>query len=69
MEDLERALPFFAAVRPHEIEVIPVGGDLGPKVQWTAEGFQIKELIFDEAVNGFDVTLPGVSIGRVVAML
>src|SRR5882672_9226148 len=68
MEDLERALPFLAAIRSDEIEVMPVGGDLGPEVVGTGEGFAVEELVLDEAMDGFDIALPGVALGRDVAM-
>ena len=66
---MERALPFLAAIGSDEIKVMPVGGDLGPEVGWITEGFAIKELVFDEAMNGFDIALPSVALGRDVTML
>ena len=69
LEDLERALPFLAAVGPHEVEVVPVGSDFGPEVGGTGEGLAVEELIFDEAVDGFDVALPGVALGRDVTVV
>ena len=62
-------MPFLAAVGTDEVEVMPVGGDFGPEVGDAGEGFQIKELVFDEAVNGFDVTLPGVTFGGDIAVV
>lgn len=56
-------MPFFAAVRADQVEVVPVGGDLGPEVSQATEGFSVEELIFDEAVDGFDVALPGKALG------
>jgi hypothetical protein len=52
-----------------EIEVMPVGGDLAPEAGWTGEGLAIQELVLDEAVNGFDITLPSVTFGWDVAMV
>ena len=68
LKDLKRALPFFAAIGPDEIEVEPVSGGLGPEVGGVSKRFAIEEFIFDEAVDGFDITLPGVTLGRDVAM-
>ena len=63
LEDLERALRFFAATGARQIEIVPAGGDFAPKVGRAAEGLTIKELVFDEAMSGFDITLPGVTLG------
>src|SRR5690242_8543898 len=68
IEDLEGAQPFLAAVGTDEIEVVPVSGDLAPEVGRTGEGLAIKELVFDEAVDGFDIALPGVALGRDVTV-
>ena len=62
-------MPFFAAIGTHQVEVVPVGGDLAPEVGWTGEGLAIKELVFDEAMNGFDITLPGVTLGWDITMV
>jgi hypothetical protein len=35
----------------------------------TTEGLPIKELVFDQAVDGFDIALPSVAFGRDVAMV
>lgn len=51
-----------------EVEVMPVGGGLAPEVGRAGEGFAIEELILDEAMHGFDLTLPGVTLGRDVTM-
>ena len=69
LEDLKRALPFLAAVGADEVEVKPVGGDFAPEVRRAGEGFAIEELVFDEAVDGFHVALPGEAFGRDVAMV
>ena len=62
-------MPFFAAVRADQVEVVPVGGDLGPKVSQATEGFSVEELIFDQAVDGFDITLPSVALRRDVTVV
>jgi hypothetical protein len=69
LEDLERALPLFTAVGADEVEVVPVAGDLSPEVRRAGEGLAVKELIFDQAVNGFDIALPGVAFGGYVAVI
>ena len=43
--------------------------DAVPEVSFGAEGFTIEELIFDEAVNGFDIALPRVGLGWDVMMV
>ena len=48
---------------------MPVGGDFAPEVSWTGEGLAIKELVLDEAMDRFDITLPGVTLGRDVTMV
>ena len=50
-EDLQRALPFFAAVFAHEIKVAPIGGDFGEELRRASEHFTIQELVFDESVS------------------
>ena len=69
LEDLQRALPFLAAIGPHEVEVMPVGGHLAPEVRRAGEGFTVEELVFDQAVHRLHVTLPGVTLGRDGAMV
>src|SRR5512135_3749067 len=69
MEDLEGALPFLAAVGSHEVEVVPIGGDFGPELGGAGEGFAVEELVFDEAVDGFDVALPGIALGRDITVV
>ena len=46
-----------------------VEGSFGQEVGAAGEGFQIKELIFDEAVNGFHIALVGMSGGWDALML
>jgi hypothetical protein len=61
---LERALPFFAAVFAPEIEVTPTGADLVPELRAVGEVFAVEELVFEQAVDGLDIALPGVALGR-----
>ena len=63
LEELERAFPLFAAVGTNEVEVAPIGGDLGEEVIAIAELFAIEKLIFDQTMNCLDVALPGVAFG------
>ena len=69
MEDLQWAVPFFAPVGSNQIEVVPVSGELGPEVGWSGEGFAVEELILDEAMDGFDVALPGIALGRDITVV
>ena len=68
LKDLERALPLLSAIGADEIEAPPVGGDFAPEVRRAGEGFAGEELVFDEAVDGFDIALPGEAVGRNVVM-
>jgi hypothetical protein len=47
-------------VRTSQVEVELIGLRLGEEFTAAGEGFQIEELIFDQAVNGFDIALIGV---------
>jgi len=51
---------FFVGVRSDEVEVELVGVGLGEEIAAAGEIFQIEELIFFEAMNGFDIALVGV---------
>jgi hypothetical protein len=53
-------LIFFVRVRTSQVEVELIGLRLGEELTAAGEGFQIEELIFDQAVNGFDIALIGV---------
>ena len=61
LDDLPGSLKFLVGVGPGEIEVELVGMDFGEEVTAALEEFQIEELVFFEAVDGFDVALEGVS--------
>ena len=67
--DLERSLPFLAAIVAGQIEVLPVGGGFGPELGAILKVFAIKELIFDEPMHGFDIALPGIRSRGDVAMV
>jgi hypothetical protein len=64
LDDLPGGLIFFVGVRPGEVEVELIGVHLGEEIAAAGEGFQIEELVFFEAMNGFDIALVGVSRGR-----
>src|SRR2546427_8389984 len=65
--ELQNDLPWSKAslvrVGTSQVEVELVEGSLGQEVGPAGESFQVKELVFDEAVNGFHVALEGVSGG------
>ncbi len=61
LEDLERAFPFFTSIGTDQVEVAPIGSDFGKEVVPIAELLAVKKLVF-EAVDRFDVTLPGVAL-------
>lgn len=48
---------------------MPVSSDLGPEVSGVVERLAIEKLIFDQAVDRFDIALPSVAFGRDIAML
>jgi hypothetical protein len=52
------------AVGASQVEVELVDGGLGQEVGAAGEALQVEELVLDEAVDGFDVALVGVSGGR-----
>jgi hypothetical protein len=64
LDDLPGTEVMFVGVGADEVEVELVGKGFGEEIAAVREGFQIEELIFDEAMDGFDVALEGVSRGR-----
>ena len=56
-------------IGPGHVEVVLIERGLGEELGARSKGFQIIELIFDEAVNGFDVALEGMSGGWDALML
>ena len=56
-------------VGSHEVEIELVGVDLGQEVAAACEVFQVEELVFFEAMHGFDIALIGVRGGRDADML
>jgi hypothetical protein len=69
LDDLSRTLIFFVRVGSGEVEVELIGLRLGQEFTTTSEGFQIEELIFDQAMHGFHIALEGVRRGRDAQML
>lgn len=64
LDDLPGAEVLFVGIGTDEVEVELVGKGFGEKVSAAGERFEVEELIFDEAVNGFHVALKGVRGGR-----
>ena len=64
LDDLPGAEILFVGVGTDEVEIELIGEGFGEEVAATGERFQVKELIFDEAMDGFDIALEGVSGGR-----
>jgi hypothetical protein len=64
LDDLPGAEVLFVGVGTDEVEVELVGEGFGEEVSAPRKRFQIEELVFDEAVNGFDIALEGMSGGR-----
>ena len=69
LDGLAGALIFFVGVGADEVEVELIGVGLGEKVAAAGEVFQIEELVFFEAMHGFDIALVGVRGGRDAGML
>ena len=51
---------FFVRVGTSEVEVELVGVGFGEEIAAAGEVFQVEELVFFEAMNGFDIALVGV---------
>jgi hypothetical protein len=64
LNDLPRGETSFMGIGASQVEVELVERSLGHELGATAEAFQVEELVFDKAVDGFDVGLIGVSGGR-----
>ena len=64
LDDLPGSLKFLVGIRSREIEIELVGLRLGEEFTATGEGFQVEELIFNQAMHGFDIALVGVRSGR-----
>ncbi len=64
MDDLPGSETWLVEIGSSQVEVELVEGSFGQEVDPVGEGFEIEELIFDEAVDGFDVARVGVGGGR-----
>ena len=64
LDDLPRTEVLLVRVEADEVEVELVGAGLGQEVAATGERLQIEELVFDQAMDGFDIALKGMSGGR-----
>ena len=69
LDDLPRTEELLVGVGADEVEVELIGMDLGEKVSAANKVFQIEELVFFEAMNGFHIALVGVRGGRDAHML
>ena len=63
LDDLPGAEIVFVGVGANEVEVELVGESFGEEVAAAVERLQVEELIFDEAMDGFDVALKSVGGG------
>jgi len=64
VDDLPWSEPSLVRVGTSQVEVELVERRFGEEVGAGAEGFQVVELVLDEAMDGFDVALVGVGGGR-----
>jgi hypothetical protein len=64
LNDLPGTEVLFVRVGADEVEIELVGEGFGEEVGAAGKRFQVEELIFDEAVNGFDIALESVSSRR-----
>ena len=69
LDDLPGAEMLFVRVGANQVEVKLVGAGFGEELSPANKRFQVEELVFDEAVHGFDVALEGVSGGGDADML
>jgi hypothetical protein len=60
LDDLPRAEVLLVGVGTNEVEVKLIGEGLGEEVAAAGKGFQVEELVLDQAVDGFHVALKGV---------
>ena len=60
LDDLPGAEILFVGVGADEVEVELIGASFGEEIATPVEGLQIEELVFHQAMNGFDVALKGV---------
>lgn len=51
-------------IGPSQVEIELIEGSFGQEVGAAGEGFEVEEFVLDEPMDGFDITLVGVSGGR-----
>lgn len=64
LDDLPWGETSLMGIGASQVEIELIERSLGQKVGAAAESFQVEELVFDPAVDGFDVALIGVGSGR-----
>src|SRR3990172_1519093 len=64
LDDLPWGETSLVRIGASQVEVELVEGSLSQELGAAGKGFQVVELVLDQAVDGFDVTLVGVSGGR-----
>jgi len=64
LEDLPRGETSLVRIGAGQVEVELVEGSFAKELGAVAEGFEVEELVFDEAVDGLDIGLIGVGAGR-----
>ena len=64
LDDLPWGEASFMGVGTSPVEVALVEGNFGQEVGAGGEGFQVEELVLNEAVDGLDIALAGVGAGR-----
>ena len=69
LDDLPGSLKIFVRVGSRKVEIELVGVCFGEEIATAGERLQVKELVFFETMNGFDVALEGVRGGRDADML
>src|SRR3972149_462329 len=69
LDDLPWGETSLVGIGTRQVEVELVEGSLGHELGAAAERFQVEELVFDEAMDGLDITLVGVGAGRDALML
>jgi len=64
VDDLPWGKTSLVRIGTSPVEVELVEGSFGQEVSAAGEGFQVEELVFDQAVDSFDIGLIGVGAGR-----
>src|SRR3972149_7111279 len=69
LDDLPWGETSLVGIGTRQVEVELIERNLGQELGAAGESFQVEELVFDEAVDGFDITLIGVGAGRDAVVL